>query len=62
MYIFHWIVLDIITYVMNFNIIFKNSFLNLLTVILSGILITYFIALISYRFEKFFINFGKKFS
>jgi len=62
MYIFHWIVLDVITYVMNFNIIFKNSFLNLLTVILSGILITYFIALISYRSEKFFINFGKKFS
>jgi len=62
MYIFHWIVLDIITYVINSNMIFKNSFLNLLTIILCGIFLTYFIALISYRFEKFFINIGKNFS
>ena len=62
MYIFHWIILDIIAYIINSNIIFKNSFLNLLTIILSGILATYFIALISYRFENFFINVGKKFS
>jgi peptidoglycan/LPS O-acetylase OafA/YrhL len=62
MYIFHWIVLDIVAYIINSNIFFKNSLFNLLTIILSGILMTYFIALISYRFEKFFINFGKKFS
>jgi peptidoglycan/LPS O-acetylase OafA/YrhL len=62
MYIFHWIVLDIIAYIINSNIFFKNSLFNLLTIILSGILMTYFIALISYRLEKFFINVGKKFS
>jgi peptidoglycan/LPS O-acetylase OafA/YrhL len=61
MYIFHWIVLDVITYIINSHTIFQNSFLNLLIIILGVILVTYLIALISYRFEKFFINIGRKF-
>ena len=61
MYIFHWIVLDAITYIINSHTIFQNSFLNLLIIILGVILVTYLISLISYRFEKFFINIGRKF-
>jgi hypothetical protein len=61
MYIFHWIVFDVITYIISSHTIFKNSILNLPTLILSVILITYLVALVSYRFEIFFINIGRKF-
>ena len=56
-YIFHWLVIDLLK---KYFPIFKLYNLQIITFVFCAVFITYFISRISYVYELFFINIGKK--
>ena len=56
-YIFHWIIIDVLKKI---PISYAISEINLLFFVIFSVMFTYFISLIFFRIETFFISLGKK--